>query len=788
MKTKIWFVGLLWLLSALLPALADGFIIIHDPLPVPPIYPPIRPPMPPPHRTYVFAPLEVSYHHVNVRIKEQVAVTSVDQEFYNSNPRQLEGTYIFPVPKGAQIDKFSMEIGGKEVEAELLAADKARKIYEDIVRSLKDPALLEYAGQDVFKVRIFPIEPNSRKRIKLSYTQVLKADGGLVNYLYPLNTEKFSAKPIKTVSLKIDLETRQALKSIYSPSHTVEIRRLDETRATIGFESREVKPDTDFQLLFSTAGSPVGLNLMTYKPSGAEDGFFLLLATPGTEAKGPVARKDVALVLDTSGSMAGNKLEQAKKALLFCIENLNAGDRFEIVRFSTEAEPLFDRLVEANAENRKKASSFVKDLRPIGSTAIDEALAKAVALRPAASDRPYLIIFLTDGRPTIGLTDEDQIVSRVGGWSETGGNTRIFCFGLGSDVNTHLLDKITEKTHAVSQYVLPEEDLEVKLSTFYSKISDPVLTQTKLQFPPDIRVNRLHPSSLPDLFKGDQLILAGRYHEAGAGKLVLEGRLNQEIKRIETAAHFPEQATGYDFIPRLWATRRIGYLLDEIRLRGENKELKDEITELARQYGVVTPYTSYLIVEDETRRKVPVMERTFVQGAGRAGGGSAQDWSLMQRDKSGADATAMARYGLALKSAEAPAAAMDSANRELNRAPRVAASAPMPSRYGMSPGGPQPSIPVPVASTSASASPAPGNGSSSSAATRYIGGRTFYQKDNQWVDALAQKLPDAKRIRIRFDSPEYYDLILREKETLSWLALGRNLVLVVSGKVYEIHE
>ena len=278
-----------------------------------------------------------------------------------------------------------MEIDGKQVEAELLPAEKARRIYEDIVRKLKDPALLEYAGRDVFKVRIFPIEPNSKKRITLSYTELLKADDGLVSYVLPLNTEKFSAKPIQNVSVKVDLESKRPLKSIYSPSHSVEVKRHGADRATAGYEATDVQPDTDFALYFAPEKDEIGVNLLTHRKSD-EDGYFLLLASPGVDVKEKqVVMKDIAFVLDTSGSMAGKKLEQAKKALQFCVENLNDGDRFEIIRFSTEVEPLFDKLVKATEQNRAKADDFIKDLKPIGGTAIDDALAQGAG--PAARRR-----------------------------------------------------------------------------------------------------------------------------------------------------------------------------------------------------------------------------------------------------------------------------------------------------------------------------------------------------------------------------------------------------------------
>ncbi|MCX8107950.1 MAG: VIT and VWA domain-containing protein, partial [Verrucomicrobiae bacterium] len=348
-------------------AVADGLIIIDDPglvIPVPPLprpepHPPRRPFIPPP-RPYTFAPLEVRYHRVEASVRDQVATTTVDQEFYNPNDRQLEGTFLFPVPRGAHIDRFSLVVDGRQLDAELLAAEKARQIYEDIVRKHRDPALLEYAGRDLFKVRIFPIEPRGSKRVKLSYTELLKTDFGVTRYLYPLNTEKFSAKPVAEVSIKLEVETAQPLKTIYSPSHSVDVRRHSQNRATVGFESKDVKPDTDFVVLFSVAEGEIGVSMLTHK-TGPDDGYFLLFVTPAFEAQPiDIVSKDIAFVLDTSGSMAGKKLDQAKKAITYCIRSLQPTDRFEIIRFSTEPEPLFGRLEDASPASRERAEQFVQ--------------------------------------------------------------------------------------------------------------------------------------------------------------------------------------------------------------------------------------------------------------------------------------------------------------------------------------------------------------------------------------------------------------------------------------------
>jgi len=713
--------------------------------------------------------LEVSYLKANTRITDQIAVTSLEEEFYNPNSMRLEGTFVFPIPKGAQISKFTMEIDGKQVEAELLPAEKARRIYEDIVRKLKDPALLEYGGRDVFKVRIFPIEPNSKKRITLSYTELLTADNGLVSYLLPLDTEKFSAKPLKNVSVKVDLESKRPLKSIYSPSHSVEVKRDGPNRATAGYEASEVQPNTDFALYFAPEKDEIGLNLLTHRVSG-EDGYFLLLASPGVDVKEKqVVLKDIAFVLDTSGSMAGKKLEQAKKALQFCVENLNDGDRFEIIRFSTEVEPLFDKLVEATKANRGKADDFIKDLRPMGGTAIDDALHKALALRPSQGDRPFVVIFLTDGRPTIGTTDEDQIVADVKKASE--GRTRVFCFGIGTDVNTHLLDRITEDTRAVSQYVLPEEDLEVKVSNFFSKIKEPVLANPTLKFTGDIRATKLYPSPLPDLFKGEQLVLVGRYSGKGDSAVMVQGTVNGTERKFTYEVKFAGETSENEFIPRLWATRRVGYLLDEIRLHGDNSELRDEVTELARKYGIVTPYTAYLILEDETQRNVPVRLRSLqgFDGDREAREEASQAWNGFKMERSGDKAVASAQFGGTLKMANAPASAAAGGAIESRRSLGLSAKrAPGPS--------------------TSMADDSKERLVQYSQQTQFVAGKNFFQNDQQWIDSAVQKHPSTKHVRVQFGSPEYFDLIAKNAQMLPWLALGQNVQFIFNNTLYDIYE
>jgi Ca-activated chloride channel homolog len=740
------------LLGVLSQARGDGFIVVERPFVERPFL------MPPRH--FPFAPLEVSSHHVDVKIDGQVAITSIDQEFYNPNDQRLEGTYMFPVPKGAHIDKFSMEIGGKMIDAELLRADKARQIYEDIVRRMRDPALLEYAGRDLFKVRIFPIEPHSRKPIKISYTELLRSDAGTVTYSYPLSTEKFSAQPIKSLSVKVEVKTEQPLASIYSPSHKVEIRRDGANRAVIGYESKDEKPETDFQLVYSSEKRDVGLSLITHKAEG-EDGYFLLLAAPTVAKETKPSPKDIVFVVDTSGSMAGPKLQQAKKALQFCVENLNADDRFEIVRFSTEAESLFGKVVEADSDHRKRASNFISDLKPIGGTAIADALQTALKARTEKTERPFVVIFLTDGLPTVGMRNSDEIVAEV----KKAGDVRIFSFGIGSDVNTQLLDQIAEGTRAFSQYVLENEDLEVKVSNFYTRIKEPALTNVRLEFNGGVRTTKLYPSQLPDLFKGDQLVLTGRYSVAGIGdpgrevEARLTGIANGREQTFTYKVKFADSSN--DYVARLWATRRVGFLLDEIRIHGETTELRDEATDLARRYGIVTPYTAYLIVEDEDRRRVPMADRSMqsMNADSKALEEVSKAWAGFKDKKDGADAVANARSQNAFKFAEQSAGSINYGAAESLRgfalnAPAAPAESDRLTQYTQQ--------------------------------SKFVNGRAFFQNGKQWIDANAQKA--SKRQRVQFNSDAYFDLLKQHPEAAPWMALGQNVLLALDDTVYEITE
>ena len=539
--------------------------------------------------------LSVKYHRVNVDIVDQIATTSVDQVFINNHHRDIEGTYIFPLPSGASISKFSMFIGGKKVEGEILDKDRARQIYEGIVRRMKDPALLEYIGRGMFRARVYPIPARGEKRIQISYSEILKSEANLVRYVYPLDTEQFSLDPIGQVSISIKISSKIPVSNIYSPSHKVSVRKEGEYSARVSFEASNVKPDTNFSLYYSLSRDEVGLSFLSWEAK--EEGYFMLLASPPYAGrKQKIIEKNLIFVLDSSGSMSGKKIAQAKEAIRFVIDHLEKGDRFTLIDFDDGVDVFSQELVLADPENREKALRFVDEIEDSGGTNINDALLKALKMIELEKDRPSYILFLTDGLPTVGVTDVPDILRNIGRANSM--NARIFVFGVGYDVNTELLDNLSLNNRGTSVYLNEDDNLEMAVSSYYEKISSPLLSDLRIDYA-GIRVRDTYPNTLPDMFKGSQLVLVGKYIGDGPVMVTLSGKVEKEEKSFVLRSQRLDMSDTYRFLPRLWATRRIGYLLEEIRLHGEEDELVAEVKKLAVKFGIVTPYTSYLVTEKE---------------------------------------------------------------------------------------------------------------------------------------------------------------------------------------------
>lgn len=543
-------------------------------------------------------PLAMVSHKVQASIEEQVCVTTVEQSFRNHTARPLEATYLFPVPRGASVNKFSMWIDGKETAGELLDAKKANAIYTEIVRRTQDPGLLEYLGNDLMRLRVFPVPPNGDVKVKLSYTHIAPKESGLVEFLYPAKTDGRATRTLESFSLQLVLQSKLPIQTVYSPTHAISIQRKSDRSVTVEFEKNQALLDKDFQLFYATNSNPIGLTPIVYRPVSSQDGYFMLMISPETEAaKSQRIPRDLVLVLDKSGSMSDAKMAQARKALKFCLNSLDAEDRFGLVSFATVVNTFEETLKPATKDNLERAEKWVDDLRQSGGTAILPALNTALEMRPTTdSGRSFTIVFFTDGVPTVDETNPDRIVNAVK--SKNSANTRIFTFGVGDDVNAAMLDQLSEATRAVSTYVRPQEDIEAKVSSLHTKISHPVMTNVKLSST-GVRLHEIYPIQLPDLFHGSQLVIFGRYSGHGPGSIKLSGNIGRELRQMVEELTFPERTTdGKEFIEQLWARRKVGYILDQIRINGERKELVDEVIALAKRYGIATPYTSYLVVPD----------------------------------------------------------------------------------------------------------------------------------------------------------------------------------------------
>lgn len=556
--------------------LADGFVI------------------PNPRPGENIPPLTVKYHRVIVDIVDQVAKTSIDQVFINNHSRDIEGTYIFPLPAGASISQFSMYVGGKKVEGEILDKARARQIYEDIVRRLKDPAILEYIGRNMFRARVYPIPARGEKRIQITYSEILKSEANLIHYVYPLNTEQFSFHPIKQVSIAVKVSSKIPISSVYSASHKVSVRKEGEKSARISFEASNIKPDKDFSLYYSLSEDEIGLSFLNWE--GPDDNYFMLLASPPyVSRKQKIIDKNLIFVLDSSGSMSGKKIAQAKEAVRFVIDHLEKGDKFALVDFDDGVDVFSPDLVPASPENREKALRFVDEIEDSGGTNINDALLRALKM-VEQEGRPSYVLFLTDGLPTVGVTETADILRNVG--QANSRNTRIFVFGVGYDVNTELLDRLSSDNRGTSVYLGENDNLEVAISQYYEKISSPLLSDLQIDYV-KIRVKDTYPRTLPDLFKGSQLVLVGKYSGRGPVTVTLSGKVGKKERSFVLRNQQLDQTDSYRFLSRLWATRRIGYLLEEIRLQGEKDELAEEVKNLAMKFGIVTPYTSFLVTEEE---------------------------------------------------------------------------------------------------------------------------------------------------------------------------------------------
>ncbi len=737
---------------------------------------------------------EIREVSIDGRMRDQVAEVQVSQTFHNPGSTQLEAEFLFPLPEEGAIQNFLLMVDGRELPGRLMAKDEARRIYEEIVRSKRDPALLEYMGRGLYRTSVFPIPPGADRKVTMRYTQLCKRERDLVEFTYPLSTQKFTSKPIERLIVNVSIQNKDPIKSIYCPSDDVRTERFGDRDVKVSMERRDVVPGRDFRLVYTLAAGAFSANVISIRPTESEDGYFLLLASP--EVKPPDAPplpKTVIFVIDRSGSMAGKKIEQARKALKSVLNNLRDDDLFNIVAYDDRVESFKPELQRYNTKLREQAEQFVDNIREGGSTNINAALKDSLAMIQDSS-RPSYVLFLTDGLPTAGETGELFIAETCR--SANRRRSRIFCFGVGYDVNARLLDRLSGGNSGTSEYVKPDEDIESHVAAFYSKMTRPALSDLRIELT-GVDVNRTYPRDLPDLFEGGQIVWAGRYRQSGRTTIKVTGKVAGERRSLEFPAELAGSGGGssYDFVERLWAVRRLGDLIDQIDLHGQNREVIDELVALSTKYGILTPYTSFLadervtlhasVANSATAREALGELREVTGRSGVAQRRYKQDLMQAQRAEGAGE---MAQQDFAV-SRGAPAGAAPALGAQDSRRSRFVEQKAQ-ARGGM--GGMSLSSKLAGKSVTGPGMPAGADDreekQTAPGKVRQIGSKTFYWKNERWTDSSVTQEEDEKATVITQLSDEYFRLARTQKAgNNQYLSLNEPITVNLDGKVYRIN-
>lgn len=758
--------------------------------------------------------LHMEAESIKVDITDQVAKTYIVQTFRNDTDRNLAGTYLFPLPEDTTFSSFSLHIDGKPIEGKILEAAEARQQYEAIVRQMVDPGLLEYADHKTVRARIFPIPAHGTKKVELEYTQLLKAENGLLKYSFPLKS-KGGDDPVDEVKIDMKLQSKQGLRTIWSPTHSITSSRSADSLAKVAFLGKGIVPDKDFLLYYSVSDKAMAANVLTHK-TVSEDGYFLLTLSPPMKSEQIVA-KDIVLVADTSGSMQGEKIVQLRQALKYVVNALNPADRFSIVQFNTDAEALKTQLMPATPENKKAAVSFIDDLDARGGTNIGDALSMGATMLNQASDRPGFLVMMTDGEPTVGDTDIASLLKKV----KSKRDIRVFDFGVGNDIDTRLLNRLAEENHGTAQYVSPEENIETALSSFYQKIKSPVLSDVSITYD-GIQVKDTYPRTVKDIFQGTQVLILGKYKGGGNAHLNVSGKVNGVPKSYSFPLSFAGQEAAHTYLPRLWAMRRIGYLTDVAKANGDNREVVDEIVALSKKHGIISAYTSFLATDpnegraDRFPRPVPMDSRRawstpaaapramrIFNAAPRAsaslgaplagGGGGASDPASLPKVnfyKTRARIAEARSPVSAVGGRDESAFYTDSGDKGVavhgNLLAKKEASYSLARQIAMAPHNGAAAVAREKELQKLKSKDDVSDRESKGSGMKWIEGKTFYLRDGFWTDSALLEGSHPQPEVFQFGSQKYFDLVKKHPGIVKFLGAGPKVMVLFEGRYVKI--
>jgi Ca-activated chloride channel family protein len=654
---------------------------------------------------------------VRTRIDGRVARVEVEEQFRNVGGGIAEGSYLYPMNGEAVFTDFSLWMGENRVRGEMMSADQARSIYEEIVRRVRDPALLTLEGHGLIRARVFPIRPGETRKVVLRYTQLLQRAGDALRLRYAVGERGRgpAAGPgaADAFHYVVTVPGADAYGTPYSPTHRITTRRAgSDLEITL-------EPDAsgDVEIFLPLRRGLVGTSVVTYAPGG-EDGYFMLLISPPSGELGSTVPRDLSLVLDVSGSMSGAKIDQAKAALRQALGTLRPADRFKLVAFSSRVVRFRDGFVAATPDNLRAARDFLDQLVADGGTNIAGAL-DAVLGDASPAERLPIVVFVTDGLPTVGEQSPERIAS---GAAARIGRARVFTVGVGYDVNTYLLDRLAVEGHGSADYIAPGADIETAMSAALAKIQHPALVNLRIAGAP-VELAQTYPATLPDLFYGEELVVFGRYHGTGSGPVIVTGERNGRRERFTADAVFPASQLANAFVPKLWASRRIGELTRQIRIEGATSSLVEEVRDLGLRYGILTEYTSYLVQEPVTawNRPGPMPAAAALRGGADAA-----------RLQTGREAFARAQASAALGGVSSLSAADHAAAKQADE----------------------------LVAT----------GAASARAVRRVGGRLFIDTDGVWTDASHR---DSLRVvEVAPYSDAYFALVRALPEIAPYLAVG----------------
>jgi Ca-activated chloride channel homolog len=558
--------------------------------------------------------LEVKEHDVQVTLNNGIAVTRVTQVFHNTEKRQVEALYTFPVPKGASVANFSMWINGKEMVGEVLEKQRAREIYNSYKQIRRDPGLLEQVDYRTFEMRIFPIGPGADQKVQITYYQELDYDHDTATYVYPLATvtrKGVDARTTGKFAIGFDVKSAVPIVELESPSHSgaFAVAKHSDAYWQANLETTGGSLAQDVVLACRVARPQTGMDLITSKGAG-EDGFFCLTLTAGQEVAKQQDGMDYVFVLDVSGSMAADgKLLVSKDSVAAFLNELTETDRFEVITFNLQPYLAFSQLQPGTVGNKQRALEYLARQEARGGTVLQPAI--TTAYKYASADRPLNVIILSDG-----LTEQQERQTLLQQIQSRPGNTRVFCIGVGNDVNRPLLEQLAEDSGGLSAFLSASDNFTRQARAFRQKLVRPFATGLEIKFA-GVDVTEVEPATVPNLYFGAPVRLYGRYRGGGQAQVTLRGSVKGIELKQTAQLDFPKTDTANPEVNRLWASHRISSLLKDADRKGDRTAVLPEVVRLGEDFSVVTEYTSFLVLENDAEYQRWKIARRNLESTGR---------------------------------------------------------------------------------------------------------------------------------------------------------------------------